>query len=693
MPSCLTAEHSADWCRYMTPYDIIIPVYNGFDVLTDCLESVRHHTAADHRVIVIDDASPDPRVWPLLQTYSDVPGFTVLQNAQNLGFVGTVNRGMAMSPDRSVILLNSDTVVTARWVEKMDSCARSRPMVGSVTALSNNATICSVPEWLIENPLPEGHTIDSFADLLEDVSMRLYPEIPTAVGFCMLITRAALQAVGLFDAEAFARGYGEENDWCMRALHAGWVHLCDDTTYIYHQGSVSFAGVKEEQVSANYPVLMARHPSYQDVVDDFIASNPLALIQHNLKLALGRRPLPRILYLLHNPIDSGRFGGTEFHVRFLVEGLIGQYAPFVGYVEDNYLVVDEFKPLPDGSLKKHSFAFELETDGYAQVLGRVLEVFAIDVVHVHHFLGHPHGEMFDALAGFEGPKLASLHDYYAACRNFNLLYKSQHYCGLTKNDFTCASCIRATQGWDLSELKEYRNDFDRGLRLFDTLIFPSNSVRDAYVRFYGLDPAKAEVVPHGLDVPDTPRPAARPSKPLKVAFIGSLVLIKGVETIRRLIADNRRNDVEWHLWGTPALEAADIAHGRLIYHGPYDRNDIVRLMTEEGVHVGLLPSICPETFSYALSEFYAAGIPVIGSTLGAIGDRISRDGTGWTLDPQDVPGILALVERLLDDPALLEERRRQADFSVSTNAQMCARYAQRYDSLLGAATSKGYIVP
>ena len=65
-------------------------------------------------------------------------------------------------------------------------------------------------------------------------------ELPTTVGFCMYIRRAALADVGLFDAETFGRGYGEENDFCLRASARGWRHLLACDTFVYHEGAVSF---------------------------------------------------------------------------------------------------------------------------------------------------------------------------------------------------------------------------------------------------------------------------------------------------------------------------------------------------------------------------------------------------------------------------------------------------------------------
>ena len=119
----------------------------------------------------------------------------VLQNETNLGFVGTVNRGMKYS-ENDVILLNSDTEVTNQWIEKMNNCAYSSLDVASVTALSNNATLASVPKGLQPNDIPNGWSLDDYASMIYKTSYHDYPEIPTAHGFCMYIKRSVLNHVG-----------------------------------------------------------------------------------------------------------------------------------------------------------------------------------------------------------------------------------------------------------------------------------------------------------------------------------------------------------------------------------------------------------------------------------------------------------------------------------------------------------------
>ena len=112
---------------------------------------------------------------------------------------------MGLSSVNDVLLLNSDTVVTNNWLNNILKCAYSSNDIATVTPLSNNATICSVPNFVQDNDLPDGFDIDSFADLVSTKSLRLYPQLPTAHGFCMFIKRDILDIFGFFNLELFGK--------------------------------------------------------------------------------------------------------------------------------------------------------------------------------------------------------------------------------------------------------------------------------------------------------------------------------------------------------------------------------------------------------------------------------------------------------------------------------------------------------
>jgi GT2 family glycosyltransferase len=265
--------------------EVVVPVYDGFEALAACLDSLRRTLPREAVLQLVDDASPDPRVRPLLERFAADPPCSVELRLQerNLGFVGTVDAAMARARG-DVVLLNADTVATRGFLERLAACAAADLRIATATPFSNNAEICSFPRFCVANPLPDDP--ERIAAACRAAGPPDYPELPTGVGFCMFVRRAALDALGGFDAETFGRGYGEENDFCRRAAGHGWRNVLCDDAYVAHRGGASFAATGHKPGGANLARLVARYPRYNALVADFIARDPLAPRRARIEAAL-----------------------------------------------------------------------------------------------------------------------------------------------------------------------------------------------------------------------------------------------------------------------------------------------------------------------------------------------------------------------------------------------------------------------
>lgn len=259
------------------PVDVVVPVYNAAADVRHCIDSVLARTPALSRLVLIDDGSPDPAVGEYFRALSarGDARIELLRNDRNLGFTATANRGLREST-RDVVLLNSDTIVTRGWLEALVACAASDARIATVTPFSNNAEICSFPRICEAQPVPEDP--ERVAAALRASAVPTRPDLPTGVGFCMLVRRTAIDAVGVFDL-AFGAGYGEENDFCLRAARAGFRNVLADDAYVVHTGGRSFAGRKDELGSRNLALLLHRFPRYEAMVRDYIAADPLRPIR------------------------------------------------------------------------------------------------------------------------------------------------------------------------------------------------------------------------------------------------------------------------------------------------------------------------------------------------------------------------------------------------------------------------------
>ena len=299
------------------------------------------------------------------------------------------------------------------------------------------------------------------------------------------------------------------------------------------------------------------------------------------------------------------------------------------------------------------------------------------------------------------PYVMTLHDYYTVCPSYTLLDPDGRPCGACLDPGhrgTPEPCLKAL-GQPASYLHDYQQAMGAFLRGAARLFVPNIRVRDIVSARYPELRDTMAVIEHGhRPAPDGPR-ARRPIERdgrarLDVAVIGALDVHKGSSVLRDLLRANRRRETTFHLYGTapdPDLTPAERDRGgrldgsHFVYHGPYESTEIVRRLVADGIHVGLQLAVWPETFSYTVSEFVEAGIPVIAGDLGAQGERIRRCRLGWTVADLREPGaVLAILDGILRDPAALDAmaigmRRDEALIPIET---MWRRYGQAYEEII-----------
>ena len=274
--------------------EVVVPIYNAADDLEACLQALAETLPAEAPVLLLDDASTDPAVATLLQqACADQSRWRWRRRQTNGGFVVTANHGMQATRG-DVVLLNSDTIPAVGWYQALGRCLQSDPSIATATPWTNNGEIASIPEFCQSNPVPDsvqpiGEALKAF---LENDAAE-YPDMPTAVGFCMAIARSALESIGWFDAEHFGLGYGEENDFSQRAIQAGYRNVLCVDAYVAHRGNASFGARGLQPSDASMQRLLAKHPDYLKQVHAFIQADPLAAVrqrvqahlhQHHIKL-------------------------------------------------------------------------------------------------------------------------------------------------------------------------------------------------------------------------------------------------------------------------------------------------------------------------------------------------------------------------------------------------------------------------
>jgi GT2 family glycosyltransferase len=250
---------------------VCIPVYAAHDLFVDCLHSVFAHTPTRVRIMICDDASPDERSQEFvarLQGGPDDRELLYLRRERTIGFPANVNEAFAAAAPADVVVLNSDCVVAAAWLDAFRDAAYENSRVATATTLTNHGSIASVPD--LRRPrstLPDEWDFDAAAAAIRVHSRRLRPRLPTAIGHCMFIRRTALELVGDFDLR-FTPGYGEEVDFSQRCLLSGLCHVLADDVLVLHRGGASFGSALNHDShlvqEAHEQLIAARYPYYHD---------------------------------------------------------------------------------------------------------------------------------------------------------------------------------------------------------------------------------------------------------------------------------------------------------------------------------------------------------------------------------------------------------------------------------------------
>lgn len=650
--------------------DVIVPVYKGYDHTAACIASVL--MAENERAVeclVVNDRSPEAEISGLLRRLAASGHIRLIENEENLGFVESVNRGMAFHPDRDVILLNSDTLVFDGLVDRLARPIERDPAVATVTPLSNNATICSYPDTIKDN----NYELEISAERIDKLAARANGDrtvdVPTGVGFCLYIRRAVIDEFGPFDAEIFGTGYGEECDFCMRALKGGWRHVLAIGAYVRHFGSVSFGEEMNERSSQAQRLLAVRHPDYHGRVRRYIAADPSLTGRILLDVARLRESIGpvSVLYVTHS-------WGGGIETFFENSQVALEEAGLHGLVDSSVILRTHrngalaLEPFAGGSVPYMPNLAALNLERHQALLPALIETLDPQLIHVNSFAGLSYfaiDKLMEAIVRSGRPFWHVWHDHQPLCPRVSFINSEERYCGETDASL-CATCLASTGApLEWVRIDEWRERFRAYLADAERIIAPSEAAAERARRL--ADPARIEVHRH-------PEPFLRNVAPIRrarrqgagtarrVAFLGAIGPHKGANLLQAMIhdANERRLPIHYDVIGYTSLN--DIKKSRRIeVHGRYSGDDeAVRKLRRVQPDLMFLSSIWPETYVFTLSVAFALGLPVASFDLGAQGERVRRYGRGVLFDTALMEDPVAVNDALLalDVEALW---RRRAD--------------------------------
>lgn len=652
-----TIPSDDDWnrlspCKYThsTRCVVVLPVYKGLnETLCSVFHALKSRISDSYSLLVINDCGPDEELNIKLQQLSEKGLFDYYCNKTNLGFVKTVNYAIThLSHNLDVILLNSDAFVFPGWFEKMIRYADQDESIATITPMSNNATICSYPFTNYDNNKELEITPAQLNNLASEINKNLYVETPTGVGFCFYMRRTVIDNIGLLDDVHFKVGYGEENDFCMRAIHAGFKNIIIGDVFVFHVGSVSFSATKEENMKRGANALKLKHPNYNYLVHNFINADPPSVLRTNLDLA-------RLKFIIKNQkcivFISHNWGGG---INTYLEQIINKYTNesifcIVLTVHDRELYsisLKKFERLDFNNLKN------LSLRGNLDFLNLFFKTIDPDLVHINSFAGldwYYHQKLLTYFSSSNLKYKFVIHDYACMSNDYTLLspeYIYEKEPSLEKrniwNNFkTPISNLNMT---DVFERQAAYADFFHNCSIIEA---PSKRARDIILTDF--PDLNINVIPHDTLVKNI-LPARRSKEigKIKIATIGAIGLAKGSQLLSALALDSQTRDLNLTYFVVGYVNAAlkqDMKKNGISISGKFqNENECINILREISPDIVLLPSICEETFCYTLSIVLALKIPTIVFDIGAQSERT-----------QEFDWVIRLNPSLMSNPRAISD--------------------------------------
>lgn len=626
---------------------IVIPIYNAYGELEKLLETVYANSDIPFLLIAVNDASTDGRIAELLASYArQHDNFIILENSDNLGFAATVNRGLQAAGRDDCVIVNTDVEVPKNWLSRLVYPLRAFENVATVTPMSNSATLMSFPKFG-HNVLPEGLSPQQIDDIFKKLNPTadIYIEAPTGHGFCMAMSRKAIEQVGVFDT-IYGKGYGEENDWCMKAFAKGFRSLIAPNLFVYHKHTASFTDQdREKYIRKNSDILKKRYPDYEKKIRLTPLDQRYRNIRESLLLLTTAVQTQNCVLRFENMFG----GGSSFACR--------DYTAQKQNDEMVLLIRPSLKAYTlDAHHKDYHRRFSLKSEDEIAALFTLLN---IEKVIVNQLVGYRSlKNIFSAIEGIKAkfnPIIEyNIRDFFCICPQFNLMCMGQNFCTLDGPPH-CTDCFtQAINALGLNDtfqtIDDWRQRWSQFLCSVDHLVVFSNFTKSMFIK--GYPEHEHKVIVSSIPVHYLRKAAIKkPSNSVHIAVIGNINYVKGTAILREML-DMIKTDKTIKLFLFGKTNDLAVREG-IINKGEYQREDLPELMEQNHISIIFIPSIWGETFCRTAQEAIAMDIPLAVFDIEAPPERVRMYDKGLVISEMNAACALSqmveFVKTLPDD--------------------------------------------
>lgn len=618
--------------------DIVLPVYNSFSLLPRCIESIEH-TSIRYRLILMDDASTDPRTVKFLKDYAQShSNVRLIRSEHNIGTIKTINRGLIMTRNH-VVILNTDVVLPEGWLERLAAPLIKDPTVASCTPISNLGIITGFPQPGVENQIFQDLPVDMVDECFRQLRS-LYTTIPMGDGFCMALNRSVIKKIGILDQQTFEENYGCSREWCIRAAQAGYRNVAVENLYVFHGHTGVYRPEEHRRMDEQFTRrILEKHPGYSKLLTDYFKDDKLVPVRAYV--------FTRLTSQLSN----------RGHLIF---GSQNKTAYYQRYVEDHQTKGDSITYVWYDFFHRHYLA-ELTFQGQKQTLqmrdlGGVFhfsDLLKTNTLLVEDLRNYPdlfeHQKAIRRYAEKAGARLvAAIHDYYPLCPGVTLIGEDGKYCHLPAQE-ECEKCLAQmdlSHAAKIPSMEEWRSHWKRFLESCQEIrIFSEDSLFMLKKIYESLEQL------HIVSEQNTRFPRLKRrfknTDYVNVALLGPLGELEGLEMVKSLVrtADMKNLNIRFFLFGD-AAEKISSKHFKEI--SSFRFSQLPNLMLQHDIDMILYCSLRPEVYSVQVRTAIDMGLPVASLPIGAAQQQVRRYQDGLLIeatDPGDILGQLMAFAR------------------------------------------------